>query len=230
MKLLNKIQALCFLSVLLVLSNIAVNSETQPLAAQIKKQKSDNNVLKDMLDGNKKFIKGALTKQDVKSQREETSKGQHPHTIVVTCSDSRVPPEYIFDEGIGQLFVVRTAGNVVDDICLGSIEYAAEHLHAKQIIVMGHTSCGAVKATLEGETESPNINAIIKLIKPAVKTAKSKNLKEKEVLSESITENVKNQIKAIMKSKIIRELTEINRMSVCGAVYDINSGKVEILK
>ena len=109
------------------------------------------------------------------SKRKELTKGQKPFAIVITCSDSRVPPELLFDQGLGDIFVVRVAGNVVDPIALGSIEYGAEHLNSPLLFILGHTKCGAVGATLEakGKPEG-NIGAIVKKIQPAVATAKKK--------------------------------------------------------
>jgi carbonic anhydrase len=212
-----------------------------PLNKQIKNdnsEMSDNNannsnsdIIKELLKSNKNFINNSNKKQDFSDQRELTStKGQHPNLIVVTCSDSRVTPEFIFDKGIGEVFVIRTAGNVIDSVCLGSIEYAAEHLHSSVLLVLGHSSCGAVTAACEGETESPYINSIIKSIKPAVKIAKSKRLDKAQTIDAAIYENVKKQIKSTEKSKIIRELTEDGHLQILGAIYNIKTGSVEFIE
>ena len=204
-----------------------------PLNSQVKKieKKSDENSILDMLkEGNKNFVSGSISKQNVKEQRNETAKGQKPFIIVVACSDSRVPPELIFDKGIGKIFVIRTAGNVLDSVALGSIEYAAEHLHAKALLILGHSSCGAVNAALQGETNSPYINSILRKIFPAVKKCKKEVHGKDELAPEVIKENVNNQIRYAMKSEIVKELVEKNELEVFGAVYNIATGKVEFMK
>ncbi|MBK7258284.1 MAG: hypothetical protein IPI01_10895 [Ignavibacteriae bacterium] len=103
-----------------------------------------------LLNGNRRFVEGRTAARDFVHERPALTAGQHPYAIILTCSDSRVPPELLFDESLGQLFVVRDAGNVVDSVVLGSIEYAAEHLHAGLLIVLGHEACGAVNATIKG--------------------------------------------------------------------------------
>lgn len=181
---------------------------------------------KDLLSpGNAKFVKDP----EQKKKREELSKGQHPKTIVVACSDSRVSPEIIFDKGLGELFVVRTAGNVVDSVALGSIEYAAEHLHAPNLLVLGHTKCGAVTAACSGHSESPYINSILALIEPAVEKAKHEHKAGDELISTATVENVENQIKFIMTSKIIKELVEEKKLTIKAAVYDIKTGRIEYI-
>ncbi|MBM2815893.1 MAG: carbonic anhydrase [Ignavibacteria bacterium] len=186
-------------------------------------------LLNPLKTGNYNFMKGLPDKHDFKKEREKLVKGQSPSTIIITCSDSRVPPEIIFDKGLGQIFVIRNAGNVVDSVVLGSAEYAAEHLHSKVLIVMGHKSCGAIKASLEGETPSPYINSIIAYIKPAVASAKAFHLNEEETVDVCIEENVKNQMKNVMKSKIITHLIEEGELDIYGAVYDLATGEVKFL-
>lgn len=184
----------------------------------------------ELLMGNENFQKDVRKNQNFEHQREEQAKGQKPNYIIVTCSDSRVAPELLFDSGLGELFVVRTAGNVVDSVCLGSIEYAAEHLHSQYVIVLGHTSCGAVTAAMQGETESAYINSIIKYIAPAVKTAKNKKGTKDKMLMNAIEENVYNQVKNIRKSPIIKELEKEGHITIVSAIYDIASGEVKVLK
>ena len=182
---------------------------------------------KELQSGNQHFIANEPQKQDFVKQREELSKGQAPKVIVVTCSDSRVSPELIFDKGLGEVFVVRTAGNVVDSVAIGSIEYSAEHLGSQILLVLGHSSCGAVKATLGGETPSPYINSIIHMIQPALATCKEHHVEDGKLLDATIEQNVKNQITKVIKdSKIIHELNAEGKLIVIGAVYDIKTGVV----
>lgn len=184
-----------------------------------------------LIEGNMNFASGKTQKHNLVKQRESLTKGQAPKTIVVTCSDSRVAPEYIFDQGLGEIFVVRVAGNVMDKNALGSVEYAAEHLHSENIIVMGHQSCGAVKAALAGKTPSENINSIIEQIEPAVEHVRSKKIAKDEELNATIEENVRHQIEHMTHhSEIIHELMEKGKLTIKGAVYSLETGKVTFVK
>jgi carbonic anhydrase len=184
----------------------------------------------DLLSGNTRYVEGRfLQKQSGAEFRKELAKGQKPEAVVVTCSDSRVSPEIIFDQDLGHIFVIRTAGNVVDSIAIGSIEYAVEHLHTPLIIVMGHESCGAVRAAIEhkGKPEG-NIGEIIKKILPAVKQAKV-SLKAGDDLAYSATiGNIRNVAKEITaRSKIISREAAEGKVTIIGTYYSITSGKVE---
>ncbi len=185
-----------------------------------------------LMDGNKRFVSGSLAQKDLgDSKRKELLKGQSPFAIVVTCSDSRLAPEIIFDQGLGDIFVIRVAGNVLDPIALGSIEYAAEHLHAPLLIILGHEQCGAVKAAMDakGKPEG-NIGAIVSKIIPAVKAAKTKGGTRDDILNNAIKENVLVQEKYLMsKSPILKHLIEKGELKVITAIYHLGSGEVEIL-
>jgi carbonic anhydrase len=185
-----------------------------------------------LFEGNKLFVADAPAVKEVgQTRREELSRGQHPFATVITCSDSRVAPEYIFDQGLGDIFVVRVAGNVVEPTTLGSIEYAAEHLHTPLLVIMGHSQCGAVKAAVEakGKPEG-NIGAILKKIMPAVKTAKQAKKSSDETLELAIQENVKNTYKDIMKSPIVSHLVKEGKLKIIAAEYQLKDGKVETIE
>jgi carbonic anhydrase len=186
--------------------------------------------LKTLLDGNKRYVSGK-TKGPNRSaaRREELAKGQHPIAIVVSCSDSRVPPELLFDQGFGDLFVVRTAGNIVDSIELGSIEYAVDHLGAKLILVLGHERCGAVTAALQGGDAPGNIKSVIDAIKPAIEKGKARHSGHGEVLDTCIISNVKQVAEKIRTTKpILSEKVEDGMLKVVGAYYDLDSGAVNM--
>jgi len=189
-------------------------------------------LINNLKEGNKRFVNNKTLDKDFPMERAILSKGQNPYAIVVACSDSRVPPEYIFDEQLGKLFVVRTAGNVLDKVELGSIEYAAEHLHTPILLILGHTSCGAIAATMEGgEIHSPNLESVVSKIEPAVSKAKKNHKDEHEAMDEAIKENVLNQIHYAEKnSKVLKELIESKKLKVVGAIYDIKSGVVEFIE
>ncbi len=192
----------------------------------------DGDAFDKLMAGNKRFVTGSFAQKEVgEVRRKELAGGQHPFAIVVTCSDSRVAPEIIFDEGLGDIFVVRVAGNVLDPISLGSIEYAAEHLHAPLLVLMGHEQCGAVSAALDakGEPEG-NIGAIIKKIMPAVKKAKAKGGSKDDMLNNAIKENVALSSKAVReKSPVLRHLIDKGELKVVAGVYHLASGEVEQL-
>lgn len=189
--------------------------------------------LQKLMDGNKRYVSGSLMKKDLgDTKRKELAKGQKPFAIVVTCSDSRVPPELLFDQGLGDIFVIRVAGNVVDTIALGSIEYGAEHLNAPLLFILGHSKCGAVTATIDakGEPEG-NIGAIVKKIMPAAEKAKKKGGTKDEILETAIQENVKNVYSDVMKkSKIVPHLVEEGRLKIAAGEYDITTGKVAMIE
>lgn len=180
-----------------------------------------------LIEGNERYVTEKILQKDFVHERSALLSGQKPYAIVLTCSDSRVPPEYIFDESLGQLFVIRVAGNIVNPDIIGSIEYAVEHLHSHLLIVMGHEKCGAVKATIEGGKVPPNIGAIAYKIKPAVKEAKKHSHDEEEILNEAIKINVKNQIEASLKnSHILKEEFEKGELKIYEAFYNLHTGKV----
>jgi len=186
-----------------------------------------------LMDGNKNFVSGALSAKNVGDEaRKELTKGQHPFATILTCSDSRVPPELIFDRGLGEIFIVRTAGNVVDPIAIGSIEYGVEHLHTPLLVIMGHQFCGAVKAAYDshGEPEG-NIGEILKKIMPAVEKARAGEGDDAAKLNAAVQENVSGVYKELItRSHIIGELVHEGKLKVVLAEYYLDSGKVELLE
>jgi carbonic anhydrase len=184
-----------------------------------------------IMEGNKRFVSGNLAQKDVgDNRRKDLSKGQSPFAIVVTCSDSRVSPEIVFDQGLGELFVIRTAGNVLDPVAVGSVEYAAEHLHAPLLILLGHDKCGAVTATMEAQGKPEgNIGAIVKKIMPAVKKARMAGGSQEEMLNKAIKENVVLQKTEMLKSSpVLKHLVEKGELKVVQAVYHLDTGEVAV--
>lgn len=181
-------------------------------------------------EGNDRFVRGKTSAKDFVGQRAELTKDQHPYAIIISCSDSRVVPEILFDEALGQLFVVRTAGNVVDSVVLGSVEYAAEHLHARLLIVLGHEECGAVKATIAGGESSPNIGALVRRVRPAVEQTRAKQPAESLLLRNAIEENVRQQMSWILsQSGVLQGLVSKGGLTISGAVYSLATGAVRFL-
>ncbi len=185
--------------------------------------------LRTLIDGNKRYasLKQKHPNQGLK-RRAEVSKGQKPFAVIVGCSDSRIPPEILFDQGLGDIFVIRVAGNIVDDVALGSIEYAVDHLGATLVVVLGHSKCGAVTATVQGGEAHGHIGSIVKAIVPAVKKAKGK---KGDLTDNAIRANVELVSKQVKTSTpILAKLVRAGKVKVVGAYYDIDSGLVEILK
>jgi carbonic anhydrase len=187
-------------------------------------------VIDSLKDGNDKFAANSPTKKDFTTRRKELVGSQKPETIVLTCSDSRVVPEYVFDENIGSLFVIRDAGNIFGPVTLGSIEYAAGNLGSKVFLVLGHTNCGAVIAALDGADDTPFIKKIAEELAPAVTAAKSKDLPREDTIIEAIYQNVRMQMeKSAQTSDLIRGCVDKGGLAILGAIYDLESGKVEFI-
>jgi len=183
-------------------------------------------------EGNKRFVEEELLKKDMGSARREelSTKGQKPFAVIVSCSDSRVPPELIFDQALGDVFVVRVAGNVVDPIAVGSVEYAVEHLKAPYVLVMGHEKCGAVKATVEGGEAPGSIGSIVEKIKPSVDKAKASGATGEELVEEAVDENVSAVVAELEKSPILEEAVKDGKLTIAGAKYHLESGEVTWLE
>lgn len=190
--------------------------------------------LKQLRDGNQRWIADQCTNQrSDKARRHDTAaNGQHPFAIVLTCSDSRIPVERVFDQGVGDLFVIRVAGNVCGESETASIEYAAGHLHVPLLVVMGHSGCGAVTAAVEKARGHGSIPALLARIRPAVTAARKANseLRDKALVNASIHANVWQSVEDLLsRSEEIRGLVREGRLKVVGGVYDIDSGKVDWL-
>ncbi len=184
---------------------------------------SPDDALAKLQAGNKRFATSKITEgKPVAARRAETAQSQHPFAIIVGCADSRTPPELVFDQNVGDLFVVRTAGNLVGEHALGSIEYAVEHLGTRLIVVLGHERCGAVKAALATATAPGHVNSLVRDIQPAVKAAKGK---AGDPLDLTIQENATQVAARIRSEAKLGKLAKNVRVVV--GVYDLDTGKVE---
>ena len=185
-----------------------------------------------LMEGNQRYCDGrASHPHQTLSRRESLAGGQNPFAVILTCSDSRVSPEILFDRGVGDLFVIRTAGNVVDDIGIGSIEYAIAHLGTSLIMVLGHTSCGAVTAAVQSSEAEGHVDAIVQAIAPAVEAARGTAEGEASVLERAINENVRKVVAQLSSSQpILAEATANGRLLVIGGLYDIVTGRVTPVK
>ena len=183
--------------------------------------------LERLMKGNEDYAAHHMKHGHLDDRRlKEVAKSQHPFATIITCADSRVTPEFIFDQGLGDLFVIRVAGNVTDDVVLGSIEYAASHLHTPIVMVLGHERCGAVGAAVEGVVEAGHLFALVSRILPAVRRAKEAG---GDVLDGAVRQNVKLQVENIAGSEpVLAELVRAKKIRVVGARYDLDDGKVTL--
>jgi len=180
-----------------------------------------------LMEGNKRFADGHPTHPNQSAERrtEVAKNGQHPIAAILYCSDSREPVEQIFDQGIGDIFGIRLAGNIATEEALGSAEYAVDHLGVPLVMVLGHTKCGAVDATVKGGTPHGHIGSLVKAISPSVEKAKGLVADpgdHVEVARLAVLENVKAMVEAMKTSSVI------SSAKIVGAVHDIESGMVEV--
>jgi carbonic anhydrase len=182
--------------------------------------------LKELLDGNKRFVerRRIADQQDLAILKQNTAEKQEPFAAVLSCADSRVPVEIIFDQSIGHVFVTRVAGNIITPEIIGSLEYGALVLGAKVILVMGHANCGAVKAAMQGTTVPGQISTLYRHIQPAVDQSRSN-------LDAAIKANAKIQSDLLRKSStVIAELLKENKIKIVAAYYDLARGGVTLLE
>lgn len=181
-----------------------------------------------LVQGNKRYYAGTFAKKDLTSTRRSylSTNGQHPFAVLVSCSDSRVPPEIVFDQALGDLFVVRVAGNVVDADAIGSVEYAIDHLKVPYILVMGHEKCGAVTAAVYGSEAPGSIGSILTKIQPSVSKAKATGATGNDLIELTASENVKSVVAQLKQSPIVSEALTEGKINIQGSKYDLDTGVV----
>jgi carbonic anhydrase len=186
--------------------------------------------IEQLLEGNIRFAGNhSVHPHESRERMEDISAGQHPIAAIVCCSDSRVPPEIIFDQGLGDLFVIRTAGNLMGGLEIGSIEYAVEHLGVKQVLVMGHKECGALKAFTEGQEVPGHIRDIVDSIKMEQEIRQIPR-GDKNRLDVCIRANILHGIHQLQsQSSIIAEKIKTKELQVFGAIYDLEKGLVQLV-
>lgn len=187
-----------------------------------------NRVLRDLMEGNKRFVDGWLRHPNrTAARRAVIASGQHPVAAILSCADSRVPPEIVFDQGLGDLIVVRVAGNVLGMGGLASLELAVGTLGVRLIMVLGHSGCRAVAAAIDGTDLSPHMTRLAKIVRPAIDDA---NKDEGDFHDSVGKSNVLRVVKQLARSKpILKEKVEGNELDIIGAFYNLDSGAVEIL-
>lgn len=185
-------------------------------------------------EGNAHFASGhPLHPDETLKRMRELKKGQNPFVVVVSCSDSRVPPELIFDQGLGDIFSVRTAGNVIGDYELGSIEYAIEHLGCKLVVVMGHEDCGAIHAYVENPDHYEHFDHIRSIVNYISDEEEEKAIsaKNKKRVDMAVDANIMHGVHLLTKSMpILKPLVDAHKVQVIGALYDLDDGKVNFFE
>ncbi|MEZ2237905.1 carbonic anhydrase [Microcoleus sp.] len=184
--------------------------------------------LQKLMDGNRRYIQQKRTFPDQSRSRiTEVAKGQRPFATILGCSDSRVAPEIVFDQGLGDLFDIRIAGNFIDNVVLANMEYAALELGVPLLVVLGHERCGAVKAALDGKPVPGHIGSFVRAIKPAVNATKGK---PGDAWDNAVRANVKMSVNKLQASSpILAKAVKAGKLKVVGARYDLESGEVEVI-
>ena len=180
--------------------------------------------------GNEKFVSGyPIHPHETLNRIRELKKGQNPFAVIVSCSDSRIPPELIFDQGLGDIFSIRTAGNVIGEYELGSIEYAVEHLHCKLIVVLGHENCGAIQAYAASGTGEHSEDHIQNIVNYIASEEEEKNVPDnlKSNIDTLVKANIVHGVNFLKSSTpVLKTLVDRNEIKIIGAYYDLDSGKV----
>lgn len=185
-------------------------------------------IWKDLASGNQRFVTGKTASHDFLAQRQALLTSQHPKVAVLSCSDSRVPPELVFDVGLGDLFVVRSAGEDDDPLSIGSLEYAVVHLSSSVIVVMGHQSCGAVTAACSaGKSESVNLDAVVT---PIVASCAKMDPKKPGTLDLAVRDHIHRVAQELLvKSEILRRAADEGKLTIIEAYYSLDTGEVSTL-
>lgn len=183
-----------------------------------------------LVEGNKRFINNLNKDHDHLEMINETREGQFPFAVILSCMDSRTSVEFIFDQGLGDLFSIRVAGNIVNDDILASIEYAVKYVGSKVLMVLGHTECGAIKSAKEGVKDG-HITTLLERINPSISKAMLKE-DASHLFKDQVTyANVENSLEEILtRSTIVKELFQSGEIGLMGAVYNVDNGKVDFFK
>lgn len=210
-----------------------LHAENLPTTAEEQKAMTPDGVLENLMEGNKRYVAGELSDPNIKASIKAAASGQHPSAVILSCLDSRVPVESIFDQGIGDIFVGRVAGNVENEDQLGSMEFAAKLVGVKVVMVLGHEACGAVKGACDG-AKMGNLTALLSKIQPAVdavETDGERNSKNAEFVEKVIHQNVKQTVADIReRSPILKELEDNGDIKIVGAYYSLQDGSVSLVE
>lgn len=184
--------------------------------------------LQKLKEGNERFAaRKSIHPNQSEARRAEVTKGQRPFAVILGCADSRVPPEIIFDQGIGDLFILRVAGNIADEALLASMEYAVDHLGVPLILVLGHQKCGAVQAAVTGGEAHGHLEYLMEALRPAVETARSR---PGDLAENTIRANVERVVRELQNSEpLLAKAVKKGALKILGGRYDLETGRVEIL-
>ena len=183
-----------------------------------------------LVEGNKRFINNLKNDHDHLEMINETREGQYPFAVILSCMDSRTSVELIFDQGLGDLFSIRVAGNIVNDDILASIEYAVKYVGSKVLMVLGHTECGAIKSARQGVVDG-HITSLLQRIQPSISKAMLKDEKDHLFDDNVAYANVENSLEQILtKSEIVKDMFKKGQIGIVGGVYNIENGQVDFFK
>ncbi len=220
---------LLILAVSLVMGSAPAISQpaAQHNSSKEKGAPSVDQIWNSLMEGNKRFVAAQAASHDVVSLRRSLAKTQHPLVAVLSCSDSRVPPETVFDQGLGDLFVVRVAGNSADPMGIGSLEYAVEHLGTVLIVVLGHQSCGAVTAACSGgKMPTSNLDSVVEPIAASCKSAKERHGSE-DLVNFAVKDHVGETASALLShSEVLKHAHDEGKLGIVEAYYSLDSGTV----
>lgn len=222
------------IAVLLAITGAVHADSGAALTREVQASITPDKAIEMLRQGNQRFASGQTTGRDFLAQVKQTSGGQFPFAAIVSCLDSRVPPEIVFDQGIGDLFVARVAGNFVNDDILGSLEYAARVAGARLIVIMGHTECGAVKGACDSAqlglltATLANINPAVNSVQGNYEPRSSKNTDFVQAVAEKNVELTMGKLRD--RSVVLRGMLDKGEIGMVGAMYDVSTGKVEFLK
>ena len=215
---------------LLAIVALAMITTRAVIAAVHAPTMSAQEALKLLLDGNQRFVAGKLEHPNqTVDRRAEVAKGQHPFASVLACSDSRTPPEIIFDRGLGDIFTVRVAGNVADKVVIESLDYSVKHLGVRLVMVLGHRRCGAVIAAVDGHegTADQDVGPMLSELRPAVAASKGMS---GDPVENAVRENVQLVMKNLATSEELAAMVKSGELKIVGGIYDLDTGTIEMLK
>lgn len=192
--------------------------------------KKNPDLIQRLEEGNKRFIQGKFQNNRSPKLLEDLSKGQHPYAVVISCSDSRISPNVLFDTDLGDLFIIRTAGNVLDEVGLASIEYAVEHLNTKLVVIMGHKNCGVIQSYMHDEHPNNHIQSVINIIRDEPEEKALRAMHDNNCVHYELA-NVEHQYNYIItNSKLAKERLDKGQLKIAKAYLNTVNGKIEFLK
>jgi carbonic anhydrase len=215
---------------LIAVAVLSIATTRAVTAADHEPAMSPEQSLKLLLEGNQRFVAGKLEHPNQTPQRRaEVAKGQHPFAAVLACADSRTPPEIIFDRGLGDIFTVRVAGNVADQVVIESLDYSVKHLGVRAVMVLGHRRCGAVIAAVDGHegTDDQDVGPMLSELRPAVAASKGE---AGDPVENAVRENVKLVVKNLATSQELSAMVKSGELKIVGGIYDLDTGTIEMLK